>query len=124
MEKLQDEMEIKINDLVARNCYGCAIDHPSQRQHVCCMMDLDERVLVYFDEAFASMDVFRVMETVKESLQQKLLIQAVGFERANILYGIGDVAAADEKPSSTTGDGDPPSPSPPPPPPPPPPTVS
>ena len=71
------KMEIKINDLVAQNCYRCAIDHPSQRQHVCCMMDLDERVLVYFDEAFASrssMDVNRVMETMKESLQQKLLV--------------------------------------------------
>lgn len=85
MEKLQDEMKIKINDLVVQNCHGCAIDHPSQRQHVCCMMDLDERVLIYFDEAFASMNVNRVIEVVKESLQQKLLVQAIEFQMAKIL---------------------------------------
>ena len=33
-----------INRLVEKNCNGCIIDHPSQRQHPCLMMGADERL--------------------------------------------------------------------------------
>ena len=31
------------------NCNGCRIDHPSQRQHDCLMMEVEENMWVYFD---------------------------------------------------------------------------
>ena len=38
-----------LNQLVVENCNGCIIDHPSQRQHPCLMMESDERLSLYFD---------------------------------------------------------------------------
>jgi hypothetical protein len=35
-----------ISALVVKNCNGCIIDHPSQRQHPCLMMESDERINV------------------------------------------------------------------------------
>lgn len=46
-----DEIATLISCLVIKNCNGCIIDHPSQRQHPCLMMESDEKMLLYFDEA-------------------------------------------------------------------------
>ena len=78
MEKLLNEMQVKINQLTTEGCHGCQIDHPSQRRHACCMLDLDERVLMYFDEAFSFIDSEFILPALKEVLYEKLLIQAVG----------------------------------------------
>jgi hypothetical protein len=40
-----------ITALVMKNCYGCIIDHPSQRQHPCLTMENDKRLWTYFDLA-------------------------------------------------------------------------
>ena len=37
-----EEIASVINQLVVENCQGCIIDHPSQRQHPCLMMESDE----------------------------------------------------------------------------------
>ena len=37
----------EINQLCQEYCCGCKIDHPSQRQHDCLMMDEDERWEMY-----------------------------------------------------------------------------
>ena len=43
----------EINQLCQEYCNGCKIDHPSQRQHDCLMMDEDERWEMYgFDAIF------------------------------------------------------------------------
>ena len=46
-----EEIASVINQLVVENCNGCIIDHPSQRQHPCLMMESDERLSMYFDDA-------------------------------------------------------------------------
>ena len=54
-------------------CYAeeiaCAIiDHPSQRQHPCLMMESDEKLLLYFDIAFSWVSEASVMEKFMNSL--------------------------------------------------------
>ena len=36
--------------IIKENCYGCEIDHPSQRQHHCLMYDQEESIYMYFEE--------------------------------------------------------------------------
>ena len=48
-----EEIASVINQLVLENCNGCIIDHPSQRQHPCLMMESDERLSLYFDDALS-----------------------------------------------------------------------
>ena len=38
-----EEIACTISVLVVENCNGCIIDHPSQRQHPCLMMENEER---------------------------------------------------------------------------------
>ena len=38
-----DEVASEICKLVLLNCNGCRIDHPSQRQHDCLMMEAEEK---------------------------------------------------------------------------------
>ena len=39
-----------LNDVVSKNCYGCEVDHPSQVQHSCLMLDEEQHIDVYFEE--------------------------------------------------------------------------
>ena len=47
----EEEIASVINQLVVEHCNGCIIDHPSQRQHPCLMMESDDRLSMYFDDA-------------------------------------------------------------------------
>ena len=62
-----EEIASVINQLVVENC-GCIIDHPSQRQHPCLMMESDERLSMYFDDALSKISEARVMENFMNSL--------------------------------------------------------
>ena len=44
-----EEITSAISVLVVENCNRCIIDHPSQRQHPCLMMENDAKLLLYFD---------------------------------------------------------------------------
>ena len=46
-------------------CHGCAIQHPSQRQHSCLMLDTEDAWFYYHDEAREQIDLAVVMKTVK-----------------------------------------------------------
>ena len=48
--------------------YGCIIDHPSQRQHPCLMMESDETLSLYFDDALSRVSEASVMENFMNSL--------------------------------------------------------
>ena len=63
-----EEIASGINQLVADNCNGCIIDHPSQRQHSCLMMESDERLSLYFDDALSKVSEASVMENFMNSL--------------------------------------------------------
>ena len=63
-----EEIASVINQLVVDNCNGCIIDHPSQRQHPCLMMESDERLSMYFDDASSKISEARVMENFMNSL--------------------------------------------------------
>ena len=63
-----EEIVPVINQLVVENCNGCIIDHPSQRQHPCLMMESDERLFLYFDEALSKVSEACIMERFMNSL--------------------------------------------------------
>ena len=63
-----EEIASVIKQLVVENCNGCIIDHPSQRQHPCLMMESDERLSMYFDDALSKISEARVMENFMNSL--------------------------------------------------------
>ena len=63
-----EEIACAISVLVVENCNGCIIDHPSQRQHPCLMMENDEKLLLYFDIAFSRVSEANVMEKFMNSL--------------------------------------------------------
>ena len=41
-------------------CHGCAINHPSQRQHSCLMIDNEEAWFRYFDQVVDKVDLSRI----------------------------------------------------------------
>ena len=49
-------------------CHGCTIQHPSQRQHSCLMLDIEDAWFYYHDVAREQIGLAVVMKTV-ESVQ-------------------------------------------------------
>ena len=63
-----EEIASVINQLVVENRYPSGCDHPSQRQHPCLMMESDERLSMYFDDASSKISEARAMENFMNSL--------------------------------------------------------
>ena len=57
-----------VTTFVVQSCNGCIIDHPSQRQHSCLMMEPDEKMWLYFDDAMDSVCEGTVAENFMNSL--------------------------------------------------------
>ena len=52
-----------ITDEVNKNCYGCQVHHPSQKQHDLCLMTSKEDLTYQFiDSALMNMDPYKIME--------------------------------------------------------------
>ena len=66
-----DEVASEICKLVLLNCNGCRIDHPSQRQHDCLMMEAEEKMWVYFDCALDAVSEATIVEVFMNSLRHK-----------------------------------------------------
>ena len=64
-----DEVASKICKFVLLNCNGCRIDHPSQRQHECLIMEAEEKMWVYFDCALDAVSKATIAEVFMVSLQ-------------------------------------------------------
>ena len=47
------------------HCNDCAIDHPSQRQYLCLMMDNEDAWIYYHYEVSEKVDLGMVMKTTK-----------------------------------------------------------
>ena len=58
-------------------CHGCVIQHPSQREHSCLMMDGEEAWLYYHDEARENIDVNDVLNTANN------VCSLIGFKLSN-----------------------------------------
>ena len=55
-------------------CHGCAIQHPSQRQHSCLMMDKEDSWLYYREDVVEKIDLNAVLNNVES------LCKALGFK--------------------------------------------
>ena len=64
-----EEVAAIISMMVLKNCEGCRVDHPSQRQHDCLMMEDDQKIWLYFDSALEKVLEAKVLETFMNSLR-------------------------------------------------------
>ena len=55
-------------------CHGCAIQHPSQNQHSCLMMDNDDAWMYYHDEVVEQFDLNVILKTAES------VCSALGFK--------------------------------------------
>ena len=55
-------------------CHGCAIQHPSQNQHSCLMMDNDDAWMYYHDEVVEQIDLNSMLNATES------ICSALGFK--------------------------------------------
>ena len=65
------EIAGNVSKLVSEECYGCEVDHPSQRRHECLMMPGETRMLYYFDKAKEKVNPVSVMEDFVKALEHR-----------------------------------------------------
>ena len=51
----------KIGTVADSKCYGCKVDHPSQRQHDCIMLEPEQKLDNNFEEIILAIDEERVL---------------------------------------------------------------
>ena len=57
--------ETLIQEEKLHRCNGCAINHPSQRQHSCVMMDSEDAWMYYRDDVVETIDLNVVLKTAE-----------------------------------------------------------
>ena len=91
-----EEVAHAISVVVVENCNGCIIDHPSQRQHPCLMMENEERLLMYFDIVCSEASVMNSLGDIKPTVNGLELLK----------YTCNDwrtLFCTNEKPTSSPG---------------------
>ena len=63
-----------IQEQKLNRCHGCAIQHPSQNQHSCLMMDNDDAWMYYHDEVVEQIDLNVILKTAES------VCSALGFK--------------------------------------------
>ena len=63
--------------VIKEHCPGCVIDHPSQRQHYCVMLDNDELFEMYFCDMLKKMDKNLV---TKHLLEEVAVVHNICYE--------------------------------------------
>ena len=63
-----DVVNERVETLKKEKCYGCEVDHPSQRHHDCLMMSEDEAWMIYGAEA---------VQLIIQELISKLFTEAI-----------------------------------------------
>ena len=58
-------LDALIHEEKLKRCNGCEIDHPSQRQHSCVMMDSEDAWMYYRDDVVEKMDLNVVLKTAE-----------------------------------------------------------
>ena len=76
-----DEVASEICKLVLLNCNGCRIDHPSQRQHDCLMMEAEEKIWMLCQKRLLPRHLWWVYKMSNQQL--------TGLNWSNILAKIG-----------------------------------
>ena len=81
IDAFADHLRYEIVTLTNENCNGCKIDHPSQRQHDCCMMDNTTMTFNYLDAAMERIDQEKAMKTFIDLANEHLPMNSLEFLR-------------------------------------------
>lgn len=77
----------EIRKLSSEACYGCEVDHPSQRQHNWCLMATDgERIDKFLEGVFLTMDHDKVFQNFEKELSNLHEGLAIPTFCAKLLY--------------------------------------
>ena len=81
IDAFADHLSYEILTLTNENCYGCKIDHPSQREHDCCMMDNTTMTCNYLDAAMERIDQDKAMKNFIDLTNEHLPVNSLEFLR-------------------------------------------
>ena len=63
--------ELQLEQVISENCFGCIVNHPSQRQHdLCLMSEYGEQVFRCYEQALSQVSRPKLMETLIDLVQQ------------------------------------------------------
>lgn len=71
--KLVQELKKKLNEISERKCAGCEINHPSQRQHECCMKSISEKIEEFYNDLIESFDI-------EQFIQEQHAIPSIAYD--------------------------------------------
>ena len=77
IEAFAEHLSSEVYKLTQENCNGCKIDHPSQRQHDCLMMDNTTMTYNYLDEAMGRIDQDQAMKNFIDLTNEHLPMNAL-----------------------------------------------
>ena len=81
IDAFAEHLSTEVYKLTQENCNGCKIDHPSQRQHDCLMMDNTTMTYNYLDEAMERIDQDKAMKNFIDLSNEHLPMNALEFLR-------------------------------------------
>ena len=56
------ELQSLINTEIFNECYGCQVDHPSQKHHPVCLNEVDDNIEMFFYQAVGKLDIYDIMK--------------------------------------------------------------
>lgn len=65
-----------IAKLIQERCHGCQVDHLSQKQHSCIMLDSEEHIKLYFEEAWDRINFDEVLIDYKKIFKNYLTVKS------------------------------------------------
>lgn len=61
-------IEPLVKPVMKKLCHGCQVDHPSQHQHDCLMMEEEEKIRYCLDDCLKLINEREVMDTFTEAM--------------------------------------------------------
>ena len=73
LAEVVEQVSTIMESLICELCYGCQVDHPSQRQHDLCLMASDkERLTATFWTAWSRMNIEQIHESLGDLVFERL----------------------------------------------------
>ena len=87
LAKVQRELYEKIDEIVFERCEGCLQEMGNQMGHTCVTLSPEERIMLYFNEAFQRLNSNTLMADLAHALEHKMMVETTSEEVASFLYG-------------------------------------
>lgn len=72
-KEIKENVVVELSKAIKKKCYGCEVDHPSQTQHECLMMDWNSRVENHFFGAMDKLSYSEITSKMDTFLSEEFL---------------------------------------------------